>query len=73
MYEKIKAILESVGIYDFESENLEIDSLQLISILVSLEEEFNVSIDEMVILDTKLQSINDFFSLLKSVGVENLD
>ena len=34
MYEKIKAILESVGIYDFESENLEIDSLQLISILV---------------------------------------
>mgnify|MGYP006068130765 FL=1 len=32
MYEKIKAILESVGIYDFESENLEIDSLQLISI-----------------------------------------
>ena len=70
MYEKIKAILESVGIYDFESENLEIDSLQLISILVSLEEEFNVS---MVILDTKLQSINDFVSLLKSVGVENLD
>lgn len=63
MYEKIKAILESVGIYDFESENLEIDSLQLISILVSLEEEFNVSIDEMVILDTKLQSINDFVSL----------
>ena len=73
MYKKIKAILESVGIYDFESENLEIDSLQLISILVSLEEEFNVSIDEMVILDTKLQSINDFVSLLKSVGVENLD
>lgn len=73
MYEKIKAILESVGIYDFESENLEIDSLQLISNLVSLEEEFNVSIDEMVILDTKLQSINDFVSLLKSVGVENLD
>ena len=73
MYEKIKAILESVGIYDFESENLEIDSLQLISILVSLEEEFNVSIDEMVILDTKLQSIIDFVSLLKSVGVENLD
>ena len=73
MYEKIKAILESVGIYDFESENLEIDSLQLISILVSLEEEFNVSSDEMVILDTKLQSSNDFVSLLKSVGVENLD
>ena len=70
---QIKAILESVGIYDFESENLEIDSLQLISILVSVEEEFNVSIDEMVILDTKLQSINDFVSLLKSVGVENLD
>ena len=73
MYEKIKAILESVGIYDFESENLEIDSLQLISILVCLEAEFNVSIEEMVILDTKLQSINDFVSLLKSVGVENLD
>ncbi|MBQ7688336.1 MAG: hypothetical protein IJT27_03865 [Clostridia bacterium] len=65
--EKLQKIFEKNGIFVDEDERedpLEINSLQFVKLLVSIEEEFSIQIDEDYYSGEGLQSFSDFVNMI---------
>lgn len=65
--EKLQKIFEKNGIFVDEDEwedPLEINSLQFVKLLVSIEEEFSIQIDEDYYSGEGLQSFSDFVNMI---------
>ena len=62
----IEEILEQVGIYNgADNQVLEFDSLQYITLIVELEERFNITIDEEYLYQSESVSVNDIISMVE--------
>lgn len=68
--DKLLQVFALSGIYldkdEFDSE-LQLDSIQFISLIIEIEKQFDVSIDEEHFADDTLKSFNDFLNLLYSM------
>lgn len=64
---KIINVFERVGIYvnenDFDNQ-LEIDSIEFVSLVVTIEEEFDIIIPEEYLIFDKLNTVNQFVVLI---------
>lgn len=69
---RVKHILEEVsGKKDFKSndllkEKIGLDSLSIVSVIVGLEEEFQVEFDDGALEPAKLRKVSDLIGLVKS-------
>ena len=69
--EKLQKIFEKNGIFVDEDERedpLEINSLQFVKLLVSIEEEFSIQIDEDYYSGEGLQSFSDFVNVIDAAS-----
>lgn len=71
MRKKLIKIFESVGLYGDYDSTLEIDSLQFISIIIEMENEFGVNIEDTVVFRRDMNKLDDFIGLLTDLGVSN--
>ena len=53
--------------FDNQSSILELDSLQIISLFVSIEDEFNMEIPDEFLTREVLSSFNDFYEMLLNI------
>ncbi|MCI9009091.1 MAG: hypothetical protein HFI13_13400 [Lachnospiraceae bacterium] len=71
---KMKEMLEENGLTVFPGEEdtaLELDSLRLISIIVAMENTFDIEVPDMYLSNIMLASYNDFCELVISLCAEN--
>jgi len=65
---RLKNILNESGI-EFDTNNLdeslELDSLHYISIICEIENEFDITISDEILVENQLASFNDFLKLIK--------
>ena len=52
---------------DLDNQILELDSLQIISLFVSIEDEFNMEIPDEFLTREVLSSFNDFYEMLLNI------
>ncbi len=67
----LREIFEQKGIFVSEedfNESLSIDSLQFVSIIVEIENYFNITIDDCYMTQVELRSFNDFVKLIESIS-----
>lgn len=65
--DQLKKIFLYSGIYleaDEYDDELQLDSIQFISLIVEIEKQFSIKIDEEHFADDTLKSFNDFLNLL---------
>lgn len=70
----LENIFESLGIYidcNNEKEILHLDSVQIVSIILEIEDKFLVSVTESNIKFDQLRSFNDYFELIISIFEKN--
>ena len=66
----ILQILQENGIYIDDSErdvDLEIDSLSIVSIIVSIEEHFQIYMPDHYLSDNSLKTVNDFYKCISEL------
>jgi len=67
---EVREVFERKGIFipeGAEQETLSIDSLQFVSILVDLEEVFEVAIDDSFLIQNKLHNLVDFIEVISNL------
>ena len=67
---KLREIFENKGIFIptyAQNEPLFLDSLQFVSLLVEVEEQFNIEIDDSYYIQEKLSSFADFVEIIKKL------
>ena len=67
MKKELQKMIMTIGIYiekeDFD-DDIELDSLQFVSILIEIENHFNVTIEDKIDNLLSLKSFNDFYRLI---------